>query len=60
MTDFEKAAVKGFAFCFPGAFQKGCLFHFGQAISKKFKNLDFQEEYQNDIRIKTFFKTYFC
>ena len=39
--------------------QKGCLFHFGQSISKKFKELGFQNLYAADLEVNHFFRSIF-
>ena len=45
MTDLELAAIKSFRHNFRTVNNKGCLFHFGQAISKKFKSLGFETNF---------------
>jgi len=58
MTDFEIAAIKSLGYNF-NAKMKGCLFHFGQSISTKFKKLGFQTLYQLNKGVKLFFRKVF-
>ena len=59
ITDFEKAAISSFKHNFPSSKHKSCLFHFGQTISKKFKELCFQIWYQTNANIQLFFRNIF-
>lgn len=41
MTDFESAAINGFRNFFPAADQRGCFFHFNQAIYRNIQVYNF-------------------
>jgi hypothetical protein len=49
MTDFEQAALLAFKTVYPGAEQRGCLFHMGQCIWKKIQaKEELRQRYTSD------------
>lgn len=48
VTNFKAASFKSLNRNYPGSFQKGCLFHLSQAISKKIRSLGCKIPYQED------------
>ena len=58
MTDFEPAAILTFKNVFPGIENKGCLFHFCQALMKYINNkCSLKTEFQKNIEIQKWFRT---
>ena len=53
------AAIKSFSFNFTAAKMKGCLFHFGQSIAKKFRVLGLAAKYQSDKKTRQWFRSIF-
>lgn len=39
---------------------KGCLFHFGQALYRKFTKLGLNDAYENEVAVNSWFKKIFC
>ena len=60
MVDFEKAAINAFKEVFKKSEIKGCLFHFCQSLYKKLCSLGFQDLYNKDEAVQTWFKSIFC
>ena len=56
MTDFEKAAIGAFEFCFPNVVTKGCYFHFNQALYRKCCELGLKRKYHKDEEFRTWVK----
>ena len=52
MTDCELAAINAFDFHFPNADKKICLFHFGQALYRKYVELGFKTDYENNLDLR--------
>ena len=48
MTDFEKAAMNAFEFCFPDAEITGCYFHLGQSAWRRVQGLGLSVKYLED------------
>ena len=57
ISDFELASIKSFKKCFRGARVSGCLFHLGQNIQKKLKELGLTFLYLQDPIIRKFTKS---
>ncbi|CAF1477028.1 unnamed protein product [Adineta ricciae] len=56
--DFELAVKNTFAKNFPTVQVKGCLFHYGQALFRKFTNLELRTAFQNDDRLRVWFRSF--
>ena len=58
MTDFEKAAINAFKNQFPFVDISGCLFHLGQSVWRKIRDLKLDNRYRTDpefaIRVRKF------
>ena len=48
MVDFEIAVLNAIDTSFPGTNNKGCFFHFSQAIFRKIQSLGLQNRYKDD------------
>ena len=57
MIDFELAANKAYEKVFVGIVVKGCLFHFGQSLFRKFCSLGLKSREQE---VQDWFKAIFC
>ena len=55
ITDCELAAIKAFECHYPNADNKISLFHFGQALFRKFVDLGFKSVYENNLEVKIWF-----
>jgi hypothetical protein len=60
MIDFEIAAKKAFEKVFIGILVKGCLFHFGQSLFRKFVSLGLKTYYIEKKDVQDWFKSIFC
>ncbi|CAF0829701.1 unnamed protein product [Brachionus calyciflorus] len=59
-TDLELAAIIAFKAKFPNAQNKACLFHFAQALMRRFTAANFlKKEYEEPI-VNTWFRRLFC
>ena len=54
LTDFELATIQGIELAFPTTEEKGCLFHFAQALNQKISTLGLQVAYQEDQAVSIF------
>ena len=59
MIDFELAAKKGFEAVFPNIVIKGCIFHFGQRLFKKFCALGLKQDYLTNTDVQVLVQKYF-
>lgn len=48
MTDFEKAAMNAFQFCFPETEIRGCYFHLGQSAWRRIQSLGLSAKYREE------------
>lgn len=55
-VDFEKASINALKLAFPNARISGCMFHLGQAILRKIKDLSIFSLYKSSIIMKKFVK----
>lgn len=60
MIDFELAAKKAFQQIFQQCIVKGCLFHFGQSLFKKFCAIGLKNDYLDNDEVQVWFKSIFC
>ena len=60
MIDCELAAKKAFEQIFQQCTVKGCLFHFGQSLFKKFCAIGLKNDYLNIEEVQVWFKSMFC
>ena len=60
MIDFELAAKLAFEKIFIGIIVKGCLFHFGQSLFRKFVALGLKTYYIDIKEVQEWFKSIFC
>jgi hypothetical protein len=60
MNDFEIAAKKAFKKAFIGILVKGCIFHFGQSLFRKFVSLGLKTYYIEKKDVQDWFKSIFC
>ena len=60
MNDFEIAAKKAFKKAFNGILVKGCIFHFGQSLFRKFVSLGLKTYYIEKKDVQDWFKSIFC
>ncbi|CAF0938313.1 unnamed protein product [Brachionus calyciflorus] len=59
MMDFEQATIKAFTNKFPEIKSKGCLFHLGQSIFRKFTKLGFKTDYDENSEVNNWFRRLF-
>jgi len=57
MIDFEMAAKKAYEELFVGIIVKGCLFHYGQSLFRKFVQIGFKTEYLENPILQVWFKS---
>jgi len=57
MIDFEMAAKKAYEELFLGIIVKGCLFHYGQSLFRKFVQIGFKTEYLENPILQVWFKS---
>jgi hypothetical protein len=55
-TDFEIAAINALKLTWPAARVSGCIFHLGQALDRKIKNLGLANTYATNFLFKKFTK----
>ena len=60
MIDFEMAAKKAYEELLEGIIVKGCLFHYGQSLFRKFVLIGFKTEYLENPLLQVWFKSVVC
>lgn len=55
-TDFETASINAMAISFPGIRISSCIFHLGQAIDRKIKDLMLANTYATSFQVKKYKK----
>ena len=52
ISDFESSLLPAVRAIYPQAIQRGCYFHFGQAVYRKIQEMGYSVRYRNDPEFK--------